>query len=281
MSCCHCHCSCRSCCMPEFSIPFGGTSSFSSDVDTSTTTPTVITTGASPGMGSWAEMIAATPHHAAWISVVARGYALYDIGIGGSGSEVVIIPELAIRARSFGDSQGPFLFPIFIPAGSRISARANDGGSSSSVYAHAVLTAPSSVCPVGGGYVYGYGDTDISGYALSLDPGGTANTKSSWLELTAATNRPHNWFVLQVYPTDSTLAAAQNWFVDLAVGGSGSEQVVAENLFLSASTTSDQFTGGPFYLPISVPQGSRISVRAQCSVNTASDRLLRVRLFGV
>ena len=98
-------------------------------------------TGVDPGAtlntkNSWAELVAATswPIRALVMAIgnqnnSARTTAtwLLDIAVGAAGQEHAIIPDIILSANSSGDlMQPPVLgpFPVAIPAGSRIAARA-------------------------------------------------------------------------------------------------------------------------------------------------------------
>lgn len=80
--------------------------------------------------GAWVQVLASCPIDAdgfylqLWNSTGSPQDWLLDIGIGASGSEVVLVPDLYCRSQQ-NDSMGEKIFiPMAIPAGARISARA-------------------------------------------------------------------------------------------------------------------------------------------------------------
>lgn len=92
----------------------------------STTGTTATSSGSSNTKGSWAQIVSATTRSHMWGIVCGRGSSgsqyLFDIGIGGSGSEQLLIPNLTIRASSGGRGV-MYSLPMRIPSGTRIAAR--------------------------------------------------------------------------------------------------------------------------------------------------------------
>jgi hypothetical protein len=233
--------------------------------------------------GSWGEVAAATAFDAAWIEVTLLNSAvltniLVDIGVGGSGSEQIIIPDLALDGRGF--ESYTYLFPTFIPRGSRIAARAQASTGTETVEVVVALfsgTLLSGGC--GPSQVAAYGDTTGS-LGTNVDPGATFDTKGPWVEITAATSRAHNWLVVGGRFGDGAIANTR-WFVDLAIGGSGSEQIIVADLFVSASAAGDFAHNATRGFPIYVPAGSRIAARASSYSNTDGDRDVWLKVYGV
>lgn len=93
---------------------------------------TAVTASASTNTkGSWVELTASASISSEWcvLSVLNDGTNgknnLIDIGIGGSGSEQIIVPNLYMPAgQTYQLTGGKCSFPLHIPAGSRIAARA-------------------------------------------------------------------------------------------------------------------------------------------------------------
>lgn len=94
----------------------------------------------------------------------------------------------------------------------------------------------------------------------------------------SSTARDAKGFTLIGYGNGSATANVR-FFIDIGVGGSGSEVTVLENLCAAQESFRVALNGtpfGPFWVPI--PAGSRIAARAQCSSATATDRVPRVSL---
>lgn len=103
--------------------------------DTATSRGTTITApGALNTKGAWTQIAASTavehglvlvcPQGAAGTAMAASG-VLIDIGIGGSGSEAVLIGDIAIvgSTAELYQARSPLTYGVPIPAGSRLSAR--------------------------------------------------------------------------------------------------------------------------------------------------------------
>ena len=106
--------------LPQAAVDYGS--------NTGSTTGTSVTSGSgSNNKGSWAQLTASTtaPHRWGIFCVRASGNSqyLFDIGIGGSGSEQVLVPNLNCRDSSTGP---PVIYsmPMRIPKGTRVACRA-------------------------------------------------------------------------------------------------------------------------------------------------------------
>lgn len=116
---------------------------------------------------------------------------------------------------------------------------------------------------------------------VAIDPGGTAHTKSAWVQLQASTAKSVDSIMVYVgQNADVTRTAAATALIDIGVGAASSEFAMIPNIFARWTTTLDgpQFVVGP--LPCAIPAGSRISARAQCSDITAGDRTLDIGVVG-
>lgn len=93
---------------------------------------------------------------------------------------------------------------------------------------------------------------------------GAANTKSTYTELVASTSRPATGLVVNICgPSNNSI-----WFlVDIAIGAAGSEKVIAANLALPVARAAL----ATYFLPLSIPAGSRISFRIQATLVATID----------
>jgi hypothetical protein len=77
-----------------------------------------------------------------WAVICGRGTSssqyIFDVGIGGSGSEQLLIPNLPIRDSSSGRGM-MFSLPMRIPSGTRIAARVAAAAGTKSVSIAMVL----------------------------------------------------------------------------------------------------------------------------------------------
>lgn len=268
--------------MPTFPL-VGGSLAFGQTFATSTYGSTLTADVSNNTMGTPVELIAATPHDAHWIEVMAGkvsgvgNYAI-DILIGAS-TEATLIPKLAFRGRAANDGGGRWLFPVFVPKGSRIAASLQTSAGSSTCIVGVVLFNSGIAAHGMPMNVVQYGTLTSSG-GVNVDPGAVAHTKITPVQMTAATDRDHHWLVLTATNIDSGFAAATKWLIDVMIGASTEATLVANLAIGGASTVDMPMPEAIFHLPVFVPKGSRLSVTAQCSVTTDSDRDLFVTLHG-
>lgn len=270
--------------MPEFGCPSGSAVFANTPVYATTGGIHVDAHASANTKGSAVELIASTPFDANWVSVNIGSpsfdqHHLVDIMVGGSGSEQVIIPDLMVRFRDYNTGFAQYLFPVYVPRGSRVSARCQSGGGGGAVTVQVQLIAGAMLSGASsGGIVSAYGST-TSSIGTSIDPGADDDVKSAWVEIASATTRAHNWLTLSVINIDETLAS-EVWLIDIGIGASSSEVVLVPDLLTSSGNTTDLPIPQVFQFPIHVPTGSRLSVRAQCSGATAGNRVLHVKLYG-
>jgi len=104
-------------------VPFGRAEAVGALTASSTGT-TITASGSANTKGAWTQLIASTAFRYRWLLVslvnAASQRALFDIGIGGAGSEVVILPDLSCLNQTAGEA---ILHPVDVPAGSALSAR--------------------------------------------------------------------------------------------------------------------------------------------------------------
>ena len=246
---------------------------------TTGSTGTTITPSATDNVkGSYTQLIASVPYDLSYVMVSIGAQSVTngccDIAVGASGSEEVIISNLVIPINN-GYVTNIYSFPLSIPAGSRVAARAqavNGNAGSSRV----------SLVGFGGAYSQweGAAGVDAIGFNTStslgtaVTPSATANIKGSYIQLTAATNRDY----IGIFGVQGGGSSGfSDWYMmDIAVGASGSELAIVPNFWGS----SYYYAASPIlFLPIPIPAGTRIAARCQCSV--ASGLAIDMTLYGV
>ncbi len=257
-------------------------------VSASSTGVIITGSGSANTKGSWTELIASTAFDGSALIVNLRTPTagvdmLVDIGIGASGSEVVLIPNAKADNGSGGAVRASqTIWPIAVPAGSRLSARLQATTGSSTCRAQVLLLGQGFAGSTPAARVTDYGINTADSGGVSIDPGGTANTKGSYAQIVASTTNPIKYLVLGFGNAVNTTRVATGWLVDVAVGAGGSETIVIGDLHVEASASEDTPLPTMFgAFPLSVPTGTRIAVRAACSITDATDRLVDFCCWGV
>ena len=98
-------------------------------------------------------------------------------------------------------------------------------------------------------------------------PGTVANTKGPWFELDGSLSDSITGLCLHVIgPGDSTISDS-DLLIDIGVGSAGAEAVVIPDLRSASDAGKDDFFESQLgYYDISIPSGSRVSVRFQSTL---------------
>ena len=182
---------------------------------------TQLTASATPNTkGSVSEIIASTSVEAAglivYLSSIGNGSRiLFDILIGASGSEKVLVENIHFSGGRSAIAGTCLYFPISVPEGSRLSGRSQSSVVSDTCRVNLALLsasfAPSS--PLNSVLTYGAVTSDSGG--TSIDPGGTANTKGSWVELSASVTDDILALAMSLGNDANAIAATCNWSFDI------------------------------------------------------------------
>ncbi len=233
--------------------------------------------------GAWVEFSASTPFDAVGVlmffSLPGPAGRLIDLGVGGAGSEVVVVENI-LRTVGGTFSADHIFLPIAIPQGSRLALRQQSTTGSHVSEVTLMLVAGNFAHSSGFHRATTYGAATADSGGVSVDPGGTINTKGAYSEIAAATARAAKSVLLLIGNWANTAMSNAAWLIDIAVGAAGSEVVVAADVFVTSFTGSDSIVPGAILLPISIPAGARLAVRAQCNSNDATDRLLDAVIIG-
>ncbi len=246
---------------------------------------TAIATTTADTKGSYVELIASTKFNSSLLVVNIKDNSvspidhLVDIAVGAAASEQDVISNILISARN---DVRCYMFPIFIAAGSRISARAQSDTNTEILDITVRLFGKTlaNSTPLGRCTTYGADTGDTSG--VGIDPGATGNTKGSYAEITAATtNNIREALIVFGGQSNNAMTDAQ-LLVDFAVGAAASEQDILDNILVSMIATGD-IIAPPIYgpVPLNIPSGTRLSARAQSSITDATDRLFDVVVYGL
>lgn len=117
-----------------------------------------------------------------------------------------------------------------------------------------------------GGAQYFESVGQVSSNGTQLSAPASANTKGSWQQIVAATDKDWDGFKVQILVGQGTLDV----LVDLAIGAAASEQVILENVLVSSPNigSGDGYTAAHFYCPLPIKAGTRVAGRYQTSSTT-------------
>jgi len=204
---------------------------------------------------------------------------LFDISVGESGVEQVIVSNLLWSMPPAGNVIGNIYLPLFVRRGQKLSVRqqCSTATSTATMYLTATNQNPFPYllrsCETWGAAT---GDSGGTG----LDPGGSAGTFGAWAPLTTSCTRRVRQVVIAIGNQNNGARANAHWRLQLGIGGAGAESSLID-YHLASNITGDHVNPafvGPFALDI--PAGSRVSARCNCDIIDATDRLIDVAAYG-
>lgn len=236
----------------------------------------VLTGAASNTKGTITELISSTSFDSYLMQITAADYGAtgtaspgcLDIMVGGSGSEIVLIENLLMGACGGigANVRGPkhWLFPLYVPAGTRISARAAGLRLSTNVKVSVHLWGGTGYPPFKVGTVvdtYGIG-TVPNGVTITQ---GASGAEGSWTQITSSSTRNHFCIVPSFQFNDLTLIDAFLQ-LDVGIGAAASEQQLGHSFHYSQGNIDCM--DGPYpLLPLfsDIPSGTRLTMRVSSS----------------
>jgi hypothetical protein len=188
--------------------------------------------------GAWTEIIASSSADADCVDLAIQAIGassvdtgtLVDVGIGGSGSEVAIISNIAVG--SFATvANAPFAnkirIPVFVPAGSRISVRIQSVVTLGKTGQFAIRL-------MSGGNPSATSSTSEALGTFPASSEGTALNSTGWTEIVAATSKHYQYLLLIPSASNSVLASLTRTIV-FGSGASGSEVSLTSQVFASTN----------------------------------------------
>ncbi len=271
--------------MADFSLLGGGGKVESFFEDLTASRGTQVTAGATPHVKTaWTEVIASTSFDYESLLIELRSFTgghLLDMGIGSSGNEEVIIPNLLFALAGGGTTTSPVNvnIPIHIPAGSRISLRHQSTTNAGSFRALFKGFSGNFTANLGVNKIVAYGANTADSGGVVVDPGTTVDTKGSYSEIVASTGEDIRGFHIAFGDRHSTRAVS-GFLFDIAIGASSSEEIILPNYYFSTNTSETAAEWMSPFIPVHIPSGTRIAVRAQAETSSASQRLHDVVIYG-
>lgn len=210
---------------------------------------------------------------------IAGGQALVDLAVGPGSQEHLLVQNIGVNAGT-GFNAVHIPLPLTVPTGTAIRARF--ARNNASLTMRAGVRAFSQGSGERHSHCATYGATTATSRGTSVDPGAVANTKGSWVQLSAATTHPIRWMFLHIGNQGNITRTDGTYLVDIGVGAAASESVIVPNLMFMIDDAADEPVPsyiGPF--PVSIPTGSRLAVRGACTITDATDRLFDIIAYGI
>ena len=228
-------------------------------------------TGTSPSWSSYLQMFAATPFACDGFELLTDDGmygAILDnewrVAIGGAGSEVVLAEGFSLLgARTF--------FPLQLPKGVRVAIA---GRSTSAGYRRIgmkLFSAQSMVAPRGYAHMRAQGVTLATG--VDIDPGGTANTWSSWTDVIASTDTPTKALQFLVRDDGTTILANATGAIEVGIGATPDK--IGEMIY----SQRYQGSNSPHEMNLilaNLPVGTAIKARTRSTSTGANRRITNV-----
>lgn len=228
--------------------------------------------------GSWVELISAanvtgpvigfTAQIANNLGAGAARRCLHDIGIGGAGSEVVIVSNLGTTGPNNPATQPAareLFFPIRIPQGTRIACRSqsNNASQTSNVVITLFYGNWLDYQTYSGAEVIG---ADTSTTSMLAHTAGNSSAYSSWTNIGSPTTRPYYGGALYVMNDTLTTLTALNYVAQFGYNSNPE----GETWFAATTNESQGSFLNSTFTPGKIPTGTQLQIRAKCSATGES-----------
>lgn len=232
--------------------------------------------------GAWIEVVSATTHATTliemWADVDVSGAAtgtLVDIGIGGAGSEVVVVPNIPIGSwinAANTQRNASIALPLSIPTGARVAVRIQ-----SVVVSH---TAAITIGFSGGGALIPAPTAEIIGSDTATSRGVYVGGVATYVQITAGTASHYRYLVMVPSASNTALPNLTASF-DLGVGPAASEVALGR---IWVDSTTIEAIGVGARLPVwamsaitpGAPAGSRLAVKPSSGSNALDFALIGI-----
>ena len=233
---------------------------------------TAVQAGASAGTkGLWTQIVSSTDEDTFGVKVhILAGQTTFnrpvmvDIGIGAAASEEIVIPDLMGGMNKSDEHVLHYEFPLFVPAGSRIAARAS--GTTGSTVIDVALSlgyGSASIIPVVN-RIHAYNADPSNAQASTTGSYGTSGTWGSYVQLTASADKDHHWvnFNPHCYGLGGFAGDDDAW-IDIARGAASSEETIVDEMAFRSGATTDCLDPVIVKMPLTMIEGARYSARAK------------------
>ena len=251
---------------------------------TASTSYTQVTSGAGAGTkGAYTQLIASTARqsHEIVLFLLPDGnknnFQVF-VATGSAGSETDVMQVVYWSGSGSGRAECIRL-PLTIASGARVAVAVAAGAASQTLRVGVCLSDVSAYGTGSQHFVAGVTGGGSGFQGTDVDPGATINTKGAWTQLTASTPNDADLLLVCIGMSQNNNLLGGNFLVDIATGGSGSETAIIENIPVIRNASEEGYS--QFTVLHTVASGTRLSARAQCTINDASDRIVDVSVVGV
>lgn len=246
----------------------------------------IATPAAANTKGTWTQISASAPFDADGIFITltkksAAAMMLLDIGVGATGVEQVIVPNLFVGTASNSSYPKNVFIPIQIKAGEKISARLQSTSATATNIRVAVHFVQASWLGLAAFQkVIDMGTSTAASSGTSLTLPAAINAWSAWTQIVASTSDPIK-YLIPFYSEPGAAASATagiSFCIQVGRGASGSEIAIGPEFVFNNSSTACSISGFHGF-PCEIPAGQRLALRyAATTVPTTS---LHGALYGV
>lgn len=261
---------------PQFSLyESNASASPSGNFGTSVANPA----GANTKAATWTELIAATTFDALYVQVIVGvnnasntdTSAIIDIGIGASTAEVVLIPDLlaGFSGQLSGGGGGPrhYMFPLYVPSGSRISARAASVRTTGTTRVEVQLWGGPRNPDMWwcGKQVVAYGINTADSGAVSVTAGNSG--AEGTIVAIGTTSQNHEAFVVGVQGNKATYTGGTTYHFDLGLETTSTAWLIRDQMKCHVTSGEIVGMGGFPWFPVfaRVPSGTVMAMAGECS----------------
>jgi hypothetical protein len=248
---------------------------------------TVITAGGSSHAlsAAFADVFASTSHDATLVAITilnsrsnaAQSDILLNLYVGASGAETVLIPNLLGGWTSDGQVGGrTYVFPLYIPAGTRISAKSQALIASDTLSVYMELYGGGEPLGWAGQGVECLGAVTASSRGTSVTPGAAA--EGTFTDIGTSTREYRYVLVMAQGSMTDTNMAATVFDADVGVGGALLQTLEGFCFYTSGNELTGQLTSGLGRFAV-IPSGTALQLRGQ--VSTATAEPLDCCIYGV
>jgi hypothetical protein len=205
---------------------------------------------------------------------------LFDIAIGGAGSEQIIVPNIYIYGGGNGLSFH-FWIPVWIPSGKRIAARMQGSDTLVNAFVTCYALSASMFGEFGFQIIDSLGTSTANSGGTAIDAGAVANTKGSYAQIIASTSAAYRGLIVMFGNNATNRSLVADYAVDIAIGAAASERVILPDLELKANGQDQVIpqVWGPFFF--NIPSGVRLSARSSSTTTDAVERIIDVAILGL